>query len=191
MARRARDDAVSSAIREPQPPHVHYIAFTMKRSFLGLVIVAVIVTSIVYATGRHSSPHSKKPLVSRSIVASPATMATLKSAFLTFKLHNKEMVATDKITWGQVIQPSGPKTPLVAYDAVDRRYWAIASFNLVMPASFKAQVSFQDGGNMGIFKKATGGNWKMTGSPGFPLCAKDVPKVVAQLWGLKNYPACH
>jgi hypothetical protein len=31
----------------------------------------------------------------------------------------------------------------------------------------------------------------MTGSPGFPLCAKDVPKTVAQLWGLKNYPACN
>jgi hypothetical protein len=31
----------------------------------------------------------------------------------------------------------------------------------------------------------------MTGSPGFPLCAKDVPVVVAHLWGLKNYQACN
>jgi hypothetical protein len=170
---------------------VHYIAIHMKRSFLGLVVLAAIVTSIVYATSSNSSPHSNKPLVSHTIRATPASMATLKTAFLKFKLFNKEMVATDKITWGQVIEPSGPKLPLIAYDAVDKREWAIASFNLILPASYKAEVSFQDGGNMGIFNKVTGGKWIMTGSPGFPLCAKDVPKVVAQLWGLKNYPACN
>jgi hypothetical protein len=44
---------------------------------------------------------------------------------------------------------------------------------------------------MGIFNKVAGGKWFMTGSPGFPLCAKDVPSIVAHLWGLKNYPACN
>ena len=168
-----------------------YIAFHMKRSFLGLVVLAAIVVAVVYATSNNSSPKTTQPLVSHTIRATPSTMATLKSAFLKFKLHNKEMVATDRITWGQVIQPSGPKEPLVAYDAVDRREWAIASFNLVLPASYKAEVSFQDGGNMGIFNKVAGGKWFMTGSPGFPLCAKDVPSIVAHLWGLKNYPACN
>jgi hypothetical protein len=118
-------------------------------------------------------------------------MADLKAAFLKFKIQNKEMLGTDKVTWGQVISPHGPNKPVIAYDAVDHRDWAIASFGLVIPASYKAEVSFQDGGSMGIFNKIGSGKWYMTGSPGFPLCAKDVPVVVAHLWGLKNYQACN
>jgi hypothetical protein len=163
----------------------------MKRWFLGLVVLAVIVVAVVVVANRHSPSGASPPKVSHTITATPANMAALKAAFLTFKIHNKEMLVTDKITWGQVISPNGPNKPVIAYDAVDRRDWAIASFNLVMPASFKAQVSFQDGGNMGIFNKIGSGKWIMTGSPGFPLCAKDVPSIVAHLWGLKNYPACN
>jgi hypothetical protein len=163
----------------------------MKRSILSLVVLVVIAVAIVVVVNKTAPAKANSPLVSHSISATPADMAALKSAFLTFKLHYKSMTNTDRITWGQVIQPSGPKTPLIAYDALDKRYWAIASFNLVLPASYKAEVSFQDGGNMGIFNKVGTGKWFMTGSPGFPLCAKDVPSVVAHLWGLKNYPACN
>jgi hypothetical protein len=163
----------------------------MKRSFLGLVLLAAIVVALVSVHSSGSSPTTTKPSVSHSINPTPAQMTTLKSAFLKFKTHNKEMLSTDRITWGQVIEPNGPKMPLMAYDGIDKRYWAIASFNLVLPASYKANVSFQDGGNMGIFNKVGAGKWYMTGSPGFPLCAKDVPSVVAKLWGLKNYPACN
>jgi hypothetical protein len=163
----------------------------MKRSFLGLVVLAVIVFFIVRAETNNTSTTTTTPLVSHTIKATPANMAELKAAFLTFKIHYKAMTGTDRITWGQVIVPNGPNEPVIAYDAVDKRYWAIASFNLVLPASYKAEVSFQDGGNMGIFNKVGSGKWIMTGSPGFPLCAKDVPSVVAHLWGLKNYPACN
>jgi len=162
----------------------------MKRAFLGLVVLAVIVVAIVIATSGQTSPRDTRPLVSHTIAATTSDMAALKSAFVKFKLHYKSMKSTDRITWGQVIQPSGPDKPLIAYDAVDDRDWAIASFTLVLPASYEANVSFQDGGNMGIFNKVGNGKWVMTGSPGFPLCAKDVPSVVAHLWGLKNYPAC-
>jgi hypothetical protein len=170
---------------------VHYIPSYMKRWILGFVVLVVIVAAIVIATSSRTSPKDTRPLVSHTIAATKADMAALKSAFLKFKLHYKSMASTDRITWGQLIQPSGPKEPLIAYDAVDHRDWALASFNLVLPASYKAEVSFQDGGNMGIFNKVGTGQWIMTGSPGFPLCAKDVPSVVAHLWGLKNYPACN
>jgi hypothetical protein len=163
----------------------------MKRVLLAVVVAAVIVVVALVVTDNNRSTPSAAPLVSHTIRATPANMAQLKAAFLKFKLHYKNMTSTDRITWGQVVQPHGPKLPLIAYDAVDRRAWAIASFNLVLPASYKAEVSFQDGGNMGIFNKVGSGPWVMTGSPGFPLCAKDVPSVVAQLWGLKNYPACN
>ena len=101
------------------------------------------------------------------------------------------MVATRSDHLGPGDQAGGAEEPLIAYDAVDTAEWAIASFNLVLPASYEAEVFFQDGGNMGIFNKVAGGKWFMTGSPGFPLCAKDVPSIVAHLWGLKNYPACN
>src|SRR5579863_7964443 len=162
----------------------------MKRFLVGVVAAFVVVVALVAVNNKSTAP-SAAPLVSHTIKATAANMAVLKATFLRFKLHNKEMVSSDRVTWGQVIEPHGPKLPLIAYDAVDHRDWAIASFNLVLPASYKANVSFQDGGNMGIFNKVGSGPWVMTGSPGFPLCAKDVPSVVAHLWGLKNYPACN
>jgi hypothetical protein len=163
----------------------------MKRAFFGLVVVVLIVVAVVIVVSRHSPSVVAPPLVSHTITATPATMAELKTTFVAYKLRYEEMVSTDRITWGQVLEPSGPSQPLLAYDAGDQRDWAIAAFNLTIPASYKAEVSFQDGGNMGIFTKIGSGKWVMKGSPGFPLCAKDVPSVVAHLWGLKNYPACN
>jgi len=158
---------------------------------LGLVVLAVIVGGIVVVATRHTASKAPPPAVSHAIAATSTTMAELKAAFLKFKIQNKEMLSTDRIKWGQVVAPSGPNRPVIAYDANDHRDWAIASFNLILPASYEAEVSFQDGGSMGIFNKVGSGKWVMTGSPGFPLCAKDVPSVVAHLWGLKNYPACN
>jgi hypothetical protein len=156
----------------------------MRRWLPGIVVTVIVIAN------RHSPSTAAPPAVSHTIKATPANMAELKAAFLKFKIGNKEMVSTDKIIWGQVISPNGPNKPVIAYDAVDHRDWAIASFGTVPPVSYQAQVSFQDGGSMGIFNKVGSGKWYMTGSPGFPLCAKDVPSVVAHLWGLKNYPAC-
>jgi hypothetical protein len=172
---------------------VRYIASTMKKStrvVLALVVVAIVVAVAAVVATNHSSPPTTPPLVSHTVHPTKAYDADLEATFLMYKLGNKEMVSTDHVTWGQVLQ-NGPNQPLIAYDALDKRVWAIASFNLVTPASYKAEVSFQDGGNMGIFYKTSAGKWIMTGSPGFPLCAKDVNKTVAQLWGLKNYPACN
>jgi hypothetical protein len=166
---------------------VQYIAIEMKKAFAIIVVVVVAVVAIVVTT-RHTTP-TTTPLVSHSMYPTKADESALESTFLTYKLHNHEMVSTDRVRWGQILQ-HGPSEPLLAYDSLDQRFWGIASFNLVTPASYKAEVSFQDGGNMGIFYKIGAGKWIMTGSPGFPLCAKDVPKIVAQLWGLKNYPAC-
>jgi hypothetical protein len=160
------------------------------RVVLTTIVVAIVVTVVAVVATNHSSPPTTAPLVSHAIHPTNDNDKALEMTFLSYKLHNKEMVSTDEVTWGQILQ-SGPRQPLMAYDALDKRTWAIAAFNLVTPASYKAEVSFQDGGNMGIFYKVGAGSWIMTGSPGFPLCAKDVPKTVAQLWGLKNYPACN
>jgi hypothetical protein len=161
----------------------------MKRAIPGLIVVVLIVAAVITVWDLNSRPAVSLP--SQTMTANHVTMKILKSAFLKYKLHYKEMAGTDRIKWGQVISPNGPDKPLIAYDGVDHRSWALASFTLVLPASYKAEVSFQDGGNMGIFNQIGSGQWFMIGSPGFPLCAKDVPSVVAHLWGLKNYPACN
>lgn len=171
---------------------MRYIASTVKNSVrLGLAIAVVVVVAIVataLATS-HSSP-TVAPLVSHTIHPTTDVKLELQLTFLTYKLHHHEIAKTDRVTWGQILE-HGPRAPLLAYDALDKRTWAIASFNLVLPASYRASVSFQDGGNMGIFYRVGSGKWIMTGSPGFPLCAKDVNQTVARLWGLKNYPACN
>ncbi len=169
---------------------MHYISERMKRLFLGLIVLVVIAVGIVIAVNRQSPSSAAPPATTHAIKATSSNMAELKAAFLKFKIHNHEMAKTDRIKWSQIISPHGPNRPLLAYDAVDHRDWAIASFALISPASYTANVSFQDGGNMGIFNKVGSGKWVMIGSPGFPLCAKDVPSPVAQVWSLKNYPAC-
>jgi hypothetical protein len=163
----------------------------MKRWLPGFVVLVVIVVAALVVANRHTPSAASPPAVSHTITATSVNMADLRAAFLKYKIDNKEMLSSDRIKWGQIFSPKGPNRPVIAYDAVDHRDWAIASFNLVMPASYKAQVSFQDGGSMGIFNKVGSGKWFMTGSPGFPLCAKDVQSIVAHLWGLKNYPACN
>ncbi|MEO9181619.1 MAG: hypothetical protein ABI298_08235 [Acidimicrobiales bacterium] len=161
----------------------------MRKLLVALAAVVVVAAVVFVAADQHSAP-SVPTLKSHVIRPNALYRSALKSTFLVYKLHNKEMATTDKITWGQV-KDAGPRQPLLAYDAVDHRDWALAAFNLVLPSSYKAGVSFQDGGNMGIFYRIGSGKWIMTGSPGFPLCAGDVPTPVARLWRIENYPACN
>lgn len=160
----------------------------MKKILSVVVVLAVVVTVLLFSV---NTPHATgSPFaVSHVVHATENDEATLKATFLAYKNKYHEMAVTDKIKWTKVLD-TGQVGPLMAYDASDHRTWAIVAFNLVLPASYRAEVSFQDGGNMGIMKRASGARWVMTGSPGVPLCAKDVPSPVAKLWGLKNYLAC-
>ena len=160
----------------------------MKKVLAAVVVVGAVVVALVYGAGANNAK-GPPPVVSHAFHASAADEATLKATFLAYKNKNHEMAVTDKVTWTKVLD-NGAVGPLIAYDGLDHHYWALVAFNLVLPASYRAEVSFQDGGSRGIMKRARAGTWVMTGSPGFPLCAKDVPTVVAKLWGLNNYPAC-
>ena len=126
---------------------------------------------------------------SHVVHATNADRSVLRSTFVQFKMTSHEMATTDHITWSRV-RASDSVGPLMAYDAVDHRYWALANFNLVLPASYAATVSFQDGGSYGVFHRSAKGKWIMKGYGGVPLCPRIVPAVVAHLWHLANYPAC-
>jgi hypothetical protein len=103
-----------------------------------------------------------------------ADKAALESTFVKYKLASHGMKRTDHIKW-TLVRATDPVGPLMAYDAVDHRYWALANFNLLLPASYAAKVSFQDGGSYGVFLRTTTGHWLMKGHAGIPLCPSIVP----------------
>ena len=161
----------------------------MKRALLGLV-VAVAMSVAVPVTENVDTVAQAAPALSHSIPVTSADLAAFKAAFIRFKIHYKEMLSTDRIIWGRVRSLHGLVRAEIAYDAVDHREWAFANFNLVLPASMKAEISFQDGGSYGIFNRVGSGRWFMIGEPGIPLCAKKFPAVVARLWGMQKYATC-
>jgi len=126
---------------------------------------------------------------SHVVMPTSADKKVLEATFIAYKLHTNGMIASDKIKWSRV-RPSDPLAPLVAYDASDHRYWALANFALVLPASYKAEVSFQDGGSYGVYVRTVSGHWRMKGYAGVPLCPSIVPPVVAHLWHLVHYGGC-
>jgi len=126
---------------------------------------------------------------SHVVVPSSVDKKVLESTFIAYKLHTHAMVASDRIKWSRV-RPSDPLAPLMAYDAADHRFWALANFALVLPASYKAEVSFQDGGSYGVYVRTVSGHWRMKGYAGIPLCPSIVPAPVAHLWHLVHYGGC-
>ena len=161
----------------------------MKRVILGIV-VAVAMSVMVPVIENGDAVALAAPAVSHSIPVTTADLSALTAAFIRYKLHYKEMLSTDRIIWGRVRSRKGLVRAEIAYDAVDHREWAFANFNLVLPASMKAEISFQDGGSYGIFNRVGSGAWFMIGEPGIPLCAKEFPAVVARLWGMDTYATC-
>ena len=100
--------------------------------------------------------------------------------------------ATSTIQLGAMVTPLNRRRPQVVARPVSYTHleWAIASFELVYPASFTAEVWFQDGGGMGIFNKVGSGKWFMIGSPIVPYCGEGLPSVVVHLWQFNIYPGC-
>ena len=151
--------------------------------FAVLTTVGVALSLVVAPLAVVASPGS------HVVTATGADKKVLKSTFIAYKLHEHAMVASDRIKWSRV-RPSDPLSPLIAYDALDHHYWALANFALVLPASYKAEVSFQDGGSYGVYVRTVSGRWRMKGYAGVPLCPSVVPAPVAHLWHLVHYGGC-
>jgi len=129
------------------------------------------------------------PSTSKVLTATSQQKATLKAVFIHYKVATHEMKSSDRIKWTRVLAAK-PAGPLMAYDASDHRYWALANFTLVVPFSYEASVSFQDGGSMGVMYRTAKGHWVMKSLGEVPLCPSLVPSVVAHLWKIPNLPPC-
>ena len=148
-----------------------------------LVVGALALTSVL------SPGAGAQPSKSERLNPTSQQEAALKSTFARYKVATHEMKSTDRIKWTGVLAAT-PVGPLMAYDASDHRYWAIANFTLVAPFSREASVSFQDGGSMGVMYKTPQGEWVVKSLGEFPVCPSLVPSVVAHLWKLPRPPAC-
>jgi hypothetical protein len=161
--------------------HVHRGHSGKRTKALCALVTAASVLSAGAATA--------SPATSKVVVATNQEKATLKSVFVHYKVATHEMKSTDRVKWSGVLGAK-PVGPLMAYDASDHRYWAIANFTLVAPFSYEASVSFQDGGSMGVMYRSASGHWVMKSLGEFPVCPSLVPAVVAHLWKLTDTPAC-
>jgi len=83
-----------------------------------------------------------------------------------------------------------PGTLYYGLDAVTETYWAVATFGLTSSAPFEAQVSMQDGGNLGVFARKGGQAWtvRLGGIP-FP-CPGELPADLMSVWGMTSPGGC-
>jgi hypothetical protein len=73
-----------------------------------------------------------------------------------------------------------------AYDHATSTYWALASFVPSRTAPMKVLVSFQDGGDTGLFIKAGPGGWQVQrgAEPVYCVEVKFFPRAVLKAWAL-------
>jgi len=83
-----------------------------------------------------------------------------------------------------------PGTLYYGLDNATETYWAVATFSLTGSASFDAQVSMQDGGNVGVFSHESGQGWtaRFGGIP-FP-CPGELPADLMSVWGMTSSGGC-
>ncbi len=165
---------------------LEYLPVGMSTRLVNVLAVALMMSVCSAAVG---PAVGASPATSRLVHPSVTEKSVLKATFIRYKLTSNAMAKSDHVTWSRV-RPSDPLAPLMAYDALDHRYWALANFTLTVPASYRAQVSFQDGGSYGIFYRTTSGPWIMKGYAAIPLCPSIVPVPVARLWHLATYQGC-
>jgi hypothetical protein len=88
----------------------------------------------------------------QNLVISAAEKSQLTAAFVALKGISLSDVAGAGPTQGSVYY---------AYDPATDTYWALAQFATSSTASFNVQVNFQDGGSIGMFRKAGAGAWQV------------------------------
>lgn len=88
---------------------------------------------------------------------------------------------------------TGPDKGSVYYalDNTTGTYWATATFSPSKQADSSAQAAFQDGENIGVFKRPAGGSWvaSVHERQHFP-CLGDFPVAVVSAWGLSYDAGC-
>lgn len=133
------------------------------------------------ATGAASSP-AVKGKSSGQVQNLPAT-AALRSALLAAYVAMKGIPASE-------VAGTRPGSVYYGYVKATGTYWAMAGYEPSSKASGAVQVNFQDGGDLGLFKRVGAGQWQASlgGVPVICVELRFFPKAVLTAWAL---PATH
>jgi|SRR5215471_2980790 len=81
---------------------------------------------------------------------------------------------------------SSPDSVYYSYDPATETYWAMADYEPANAAPEAVKVGFQDGGQVGLYKKAGNGQWQVTLGTEPAACAEVsfFPRTVLDVWSL-------
>jgi hypothetical protein len=104
---------------------------------------------------------------------------SVRSALLTAYAAVKELPVSD-------VAGSEPGSLYYSYVPVTKTYWATASYNPVPGAPLAVTVSFQDGGETGLFKKVGSGPWQAVPGtdPNYCRRLRFFPRAVLAAWSM-------
>jgi hypothetical protein len=138
-----------------------------------VVRLTLLVSVVVLIIGVSLSP-------SRS---APATRLALSRAQITevLRLVTTTMQNRGEITASDAAVAAYPA--LAAHDARTGVDWLYLQVEPRQPASYRADVAFQDDGSQWLLTRHEGGAWRRVTSFYFPPCARQVPSDVARVWG--------
>jgi len=133
------------------------------------------------AASQSAAAPSPTPTGIQNLVISSAGKSQLTAAYVALKGISLSDIAGGGPTAGSVYY---------AYDPATGTYWALATFAPSSTASLNVQVGFQDGGEIGMFRKAGGGAWQAQIGEFPPYCGevKYFPAAVLTAWSISATP---
>jgi hypothetical protein len=139
--------------------------------------------AVVSRPAGHASPAVKGK--SSGGVKNLTATAAVQSALLQAYVAMKHIPASD-------VADSQPGSVYYGYDKATKTYWAMARYDPSRKAPQAVEVSFQDGGSIGFFKRVGAGPWQAS-LGGVPVICEELrffPKAALAAWSLPTtHPA--
>jgi hypothetical protein len=119
----------------------------------------------------------------QNLVVTSAERSELTAAFVAYK-----GVPLSEVAGGEPV----PGSVYYAYDPATGTFWAAANFAEVNGLSLKAMETYQNGGDIGMFRKAGAGSWQVQTAASSLDCLAPhfFPKAVLIAWSLPTAPRC-
>lgn len=154
-----------------------------------LALAGLVFSACANAAMSHSTTTTTS-IVSHVITVSGATKQQLLAAFITYKTTYSAMTRRDSITWSMSDPYVVKSVPVEAWDATTGKYYALGLFTFTGNPSSRFGISFQDGGDYGIFIRSPGGAWVVQPFNEVPMCENIFPQVVDALWHFVQAGGC-
>jgi hypothetical protein len=114
----------------------------------------------------------------QNLAVTPSVRDELQAAYVAYKHFPPSDIAG-----------TAPNSVYYAYDPATGAYWAMATFEESPTASVNTQIGMQDGGNTGMFTKASDGEWQVRQASFPPGCdlLQFFPAAVVAMWALSTF----